>query len=166
MTATGSLRAHRVRYLMGILSPECALPVPSAHFPPHYTALSMSVASYASICTHVTIAVTTTATVTFVSTFIVCTHYKGRNLLAHTEIPVLKKHSSIPRLRKQLFQLKACCTVVYTWTTVLSKIIPFFHRLWPTTAYYRGTSTGAQCNGDNTQQAVETLPRSYQLTAY
>ena len=62
---------------MGILSPECAPPVPSAHFPPHYTALSMSVASYASICTHVTIAVTTIATVTFVSTFIVCTHYKG-----------------------------------------------------------------------------------------
>ena len=129
MTATGLLRAHRVRYLMGILSPECAPPVPSAHFPPHYTAPSMSVASYASICTHVTIAATTIATVTSVSTSIVCTHYKGRNLLAHMKIPVPKKHSSIPGPRKQLLQLKASYTVVYTRSTVMSRIIPFFNRL-------------------------------------
>ena len=103
MTATGLLRAHRVRYLMGILSPECAPPVPSAHFPPHYTAPSMSVVSYASISTHVMIAVTTIAMVTFASTFTVCIHYKGRNLQAHTKIPAPKKHCSYPQPEERSF---------------------------------------------------------------
>ena len=68
MTDTGLLRAHQVRYLMCILSPECnSAPVPSAHFPPHYTAPSMSVASYVSISTHVMITITTIAMVTFVA---------------------------------------------------------------------------------------------------
>ena len=115
MTATGLLRAHRVRYLMGIVSSECATPVLTAHYRPHYTAPSMSVASYASISTHVMIAVTTIAMVTFASTFTVCTHYKGRNLQAHTKIPILKKHCSILRLRKEAFQMKACCTIAYMY---------------------------------------------------
>lgn len=107
MTTIGSLKVPQALSQMGIPSPECASPALNVHIPPHYTVHLMSVASYVSTCTHVMSGVMTTAMVISANTFTVCIHYKERNLKALIKTSNFRKKCFIPRVTKEILQMKA-----------------------------------------------------------